>query len=302
MRRIWMTVPLLGLVLVLGIGCGQEEPAPEPQEPEVDQVQEKNDDNIRIALTNDQHAYLMCVRAGHRIEIEIEDVGVRRIYCVSRAGKCPALSLLNDTCEKLLDAEDVSVPQLDYTSTDGLHPGPRHCEPVARPVCGADGKTYTNECVAIQYRVSVAHNGACGDPQPKTEDQKSDSQAAAKDAPQKVSVIPQQEKGSSVQPTDTSAAPPAQQPREPLPPSVPEWVHTAISLLEDGDSNIPAHIEQCSGLGGTYYYQFEDCPSCLNVLYSSAGDVVCYPAHDEEDACPNDFSIQDRSCDLIWSR
>jgi len=38
---------------------------------------------------------------------------------------------------------------------------PRFCPHVVRYVCGCDKKTYTNDCVRQQHRVSKAHDGKC---------------------------------------------------------------------------------------------------------------------------------------------
>ena len=37
------------------------------------------------------------------------------------------------------------------------------CTREYRPVCGCDGETYANSCVATSRKVSIAHHGACED-------------------------------------------------------------------------------------------------------------------------------------------
>ncbi len=40
-------------------------------------------------------------------------------------------------------------------------PVPQACTREYRPVCGCDGQTYPNACVAASNRASIVHEGAC---------------------------------------------------------------------------------------------------------------------------------------------
>jgi hypothetical protein len=39
---------------------------------------------------------------------------------------------------------------------------PRVCDFIEDPVCGCDGRTYTNACTASENGANIAHKGACG--------------------------------------------------------------------------------------------------------------------------------------------
>lgn len=42
-------------------------------------------------------------------------------------------------------------------------PRPDFCTRIYRPVCGCDGKTHSNRCVAESSGVDVSHEGMCSD-------------------------------------------------------------------------------------------------------------------------------------------
>jgi Kazal-type serine protease inhibitor domain len=59
------------------------------------------------------------------------------LFCQSAPGQCSPL--VGGTCAKV----------------------PRFCTRIYRPVCGCDGKTYSNDCVRQAAQVSKNHDGKC---------------------------------------------------------------------------------------------------------------------------------------------
>ena len=60
------------------------------------------------------------------------------LFCQKKPGQCSIIDI-SGTCAKV----------------------PRFCPRIFRPVCGCDGKTYDNDCVAHKAGVSVAYVGSC---------------------------------------------------------------------------------------------------------------------------------------------
>jgi Kazal-type serine protease inhibitor-like protein len=64
--------------------------------------------------------------------------GYAGLFCQKKPGQCSIIDI-SGTCARV----------------------PKFCTRIFRPVCGCDGKTYSNDCERQSAMVSKSHNGKC---------------------------------------------------------------------------------------------------------------------------------------------
>lgn len=72
--------------------------------------------------------------------------GIAGFQCKSDKDYC---AFEEGACKKIADASGTCKPK------------PEMCPMIYAPVCGCDGQTYSNSCVAASHGVSVAAKGKC---------------------------------------------------------------------------------------------------------------------------------------------
>ncbi|MBP9760986.1 MAG: hypothetical protein KBD15_01960 [Candidatus Magasanikbacteria bacterium] len=267
------------------------------------------DDSVVIETTPDQQAYILCTQTGNDIRIRFDSSRNKRVIeCVFDNGStCLASDLLAETCEKGIPIE--SYPALSLSGNHLDPTVPRFCDSVAAPVCGTNGNTYTNRCIAESLRVSVQAEGSCPNIEP-------DSNVLGIPNGNAVTVVnngqPISSGGGGAQPTSISndvftggqqAPVLPNTPQQPANPNaLPSWLNASLSLLDTDPTNSQAFVERCTIAGTQYYLQVERCPRCFSMLYTSAGSIQCYPHNDITSSCPRGFSYGSRGaqCTVIW--
>ncbi len=263
-----MLLTIMSVILTAGIGCTSKTETPTTSTSTV------------VPTSPAQRAHALCLSTGNKPELRhITDKLTPTLVCVFPDGtECPGLSLLNDTCVP-------KTPAVEPTAEAGgpISDLPRFCDPIAEPVCGSDGRTYVNKCVAEQQRVTVVQEESC----PPSETVPEPSPTLSDPSVPKIPLTGQ-----------LQATPPTTQPAPSG--SIPKWLEVPIALLEENNNAVRPYVQECSIAGQRYYFQGEDCDQCLSVLYTADGQVSCYPSHDITDQCPS--QIGGRNCTTIWQK
>jgi hypothetical protein len=96
--------------------------------------------------------------------------GVRIVLVLGAAlAACSAAPLDVGGCRDAMDceiAEFCKHPEGKCDAVGECMVRPEMCNRMYLPVCGCDGATYSNSCVAWAAGASIAHPGACEEPTP----------------------------------------------------------------------------------------------------------------------------------------
>jgi hypothetical protein len=316
--------------LVLLSGCGQAAPQEDTTSatPTTTPVVATIRTSTPHIATETQQYYLACIQAGHTTSFQYDPAtNSHELFCEFDNGySCPAQDFVDGTC-----AADSSNQITDETAQLA------DCSTLDQPVCGDDGYTYANICVAEANQVQVLSMGTCEivlDPNirktspidPTTQERtnglkkfvrnevllEEDRQTTKQTTDQTTQTQPEpvaDDSESEVFPTNPPA--PTEQPTplaEPINRSeLPDWLETLISLNDTtSQAGKKTFIERCTFSDTTVFYQGEQSTdgSTFSTLYNAQGDTLCYPSNDFAGTCPSYFieSQRSASCRLVWTQ
>jgi len=253
----YLLIIVLALVF-LGAGCST------PDKP----VAVTNTSTIKTVIKNPtpsepkNPAYDYCENQGFEIIVRFnKDTSTSEAFCrFADTTECPADDYYLAKCAPGKGAEVTRTA----TQTEDY----QVCSQEYQPVCGANGMTFTNACVAKTQEIKVAYTGEC---QEKIAD--------------KVTTAPSK---TITQPNN----------------KIPDWLTLTISLLKnEARQTPPAYVAKCGFGDKIVYFESSGCPNCATILYSSTGSVLCYPDNDYNNSCPSYFSKKSVStnCVKIWN-
>ncbi|PIR74285.1 MAG: hypothetical protein COU35_03260 [Candidatus Magasanikbacteria bacterium CG10_big_fil_rev_8_21_14_0_10_47_10] len=304
-----LTVPLaVALLIVLGAGCGSPKDSDnaQPQMPENQPI----DNETVIEGSVQQLSYIYCVQNGHQTTLEYSNQKRAYVlYCAFPDGsRCDASAFQNKECTDETAEMPVDFIAVNRT-TVGLISGPRSCPPVANPVCGSDGRTYTNACTAQQRHIDILAEGSCTNlpdiTLPNVERYRGSIRVSP---PEELSTTQTTDTAPVTTPPQntTEKTTPTNQPPKSEPPSklaqagLPDWLSIPISLLDESNTSARATIEECRIDGNIYYVQIEN--NDFSILYDATGSLICYPSNDIDSSCPRGFTLATGSCTVVWEK
>lgn len=292
-------LPMFGAALLVLVGAGCQKNTVDPKIA------------ATSAATREQQAYVFCTNKGYKAQIRFDsEVNRNRLYCTFDTGKeCDALNFMDGKCSHKT-AEGQSDINASLTP-----PGDRfNCAPVANPVCTTENKTYTNRCIAETQGKKVKHEGVCSENEEPFDLQAPSKQNPIKKLPSDTAESGTYEvrdaswpashdyigggRGTSVNTGNTAAKSEPEHTKTSKNASSDEWIQNLTALLENSSSESPITVAECPLGADTYYYQKEDCSNCFKVLYTSNGEVACYPGMNDS-ACPN---WKESNCKVIWTK
>jgi len=277
MQKIFLSIAVLGLI-VLASGCGNENenPADKKAETLTQEVHVQTVKRMPVSQDLADNSYDYCEARGHEVVIRYdEELEQSRVYCrFSDTTECDASDFMAGRCAPGSGAQVHEIKKAE----DELIV----CTQNYEPVCGTDGLTYANECIAKVNNVELNHPGICLETQQDvTKTTKVEGGTTAK-------------KTNSKTTTETTESEIINL----------EWLDLVISLIKNEPKKNPvAYIDKCVYGDEVIFYQSDGCSDCYSILYNEAGASICYPSNDLNASCPDYFNVSDRSrnCTRFWT-
>ncbi len=257
------------ILLLAGAGCVSSQNSTSKTSP-INTVQNIKYTPINASIIN--QAYIYCTKQKNQLVFRYDNATKKSLaYCQFPDNtECGALSYYQGSCNQ---GNGSKIRKVANNQPQNI----RQCPTAEKPICGADGYTYTNSCIALLQHVAILHDGACTSkiiPQSTS----GSSSGNHKTIPKTITKITKTQTG------------------------IPLWVNIAEGLSKSTNGNVLTVMDACSISSKQLYYQYQKCPTCFGILYTKVGTVVCYPNNDISNSCPANFHNDTlTSCKTIWT-
>lgn len=263
------TLGIVCMFFLIGAGCSGEETA-QPDQSNTG-VEQKTVVRKPDGVDTIDHAITACENHGYAPTLKYDKASkTTDTYCQFGDGyACNALSYLMGGCTT------TSSNRIYLAAQDGEPDNLRTCTEEEKPVCGKDGVTYVNSCIAALQNATISHSGVC------TEEEIKLAAGAATGANGSGS------SGGGSTNTGSSTNEAAKAP----PTGTPLWTTYLTSIVGSHKNGPGAPVQKECTFGSTrVFYLVENCPNCFSTLYSNEGRVLCHPHNDIKNECPSYFN------------
>ncbi|HQF57257.1 MAG TPA: Kazal-type serine protease inhibitor domain-containing protein [Candidatus Magasanikbacteria bacterium] len=271
MKKI-LLIPIIFLSIIILPGCGKEEKKPVITNNNnlTSTVTTTTPKVIKMPETEAKPEHTFCESRGHELIIRFDkETQSSKAYCrFPDTTECEALSYMQGKCNPGNNSINYS-PTTTEQPTKTIKDCPKNFD----PVCGENGITFTNECIAASQNIKVVAIGNC---------QKDE---------EKEFVDKKINNNNSNSNNNINTSPPYWLP-----------VITDMFILEPKSSPV-AFVEKCIYDKTIVYYASYGCENCEDMLYNEEAVLICYPNKDLTKACPNYFDLKTKKnyCRRIWS-
>lgn len=280
MQKIFLSIAVLGLI-VLAAGCGNDNKNLDDKTAEsvVEEAQVQTVKRMPVSKDLADNSYDYCEARGHEVIIRYdEELEKSRVFCrFSDTTECDASDFMAGRCAPGSGAQAYDAEKAE----DELVV----CTQNYDPVCGKNGLTYSNECMAKINKVELDYTGVCLETQ------------------QDVTKTVKVEGESTTKKSSKSSSKSTTQEDEPENISM-EWLDLVTDMIQTEPIKSPrSYIDKCSYGGDVVFFQSDGCSDCYSILYSEFGEVLCYPSNDLNNSCPAYFDASNRyrNCTRFWT-
>ncbi len=220
---------------------------------------------VRMPDTETKIEYTFCESKGYELIIRFDkETQSSKAYCrFPDTTECEAISFMRGECNQGNSSSTVEITKVEEPIKNI-----RECPKNYDPVCGANGATFTNECIANSQNVKVVSLGTCQKNNESTTEQTTSGTGIKFDY------------------------------------STPYWLPTITDMfLLEPKSSPAAFVEKCAYDNKIVYYASYGCANCEDMLYDENAKLICYPNKDLTKNCPDYFNLNTKKsyCKRIWT-
>jgi hypothetical protein len=169
------------------------------------------------------------------------------------------------------------------------------CDDASPQVCGVNGHTYTNACIAAQAGIKVAREGRC-----TAEEIAANMPVVDTTNDTRTSIVQQASTYISNNLSTPNTPAPINDPEVQQQGNNPAWLASVIALIEGRGPTTPrTYIDVCRQNNQIVYLQTNGTNALPSTLYNSSGEVLCNPNRDFAGRCPASGIVS--SCSRIFT-